>query len=404
MSRAGFFYEFEWPLKIVAGPHALEHLAFEMRRLGMKRVLLLSDEGLEKVGWVKRVRAQMAEEAHVVEFTRIPPDSDAAVLAEIYALCARESIAGIVALGGGSVLDSAKALTLMIAHRKSDLREIENYEVYTERPVAHIAIATTSGTGSESSHSAVIKDGHQKRLLAGPALYPHVAFLDPELTEKMPLRLAVATGLDAWTHAWESLLSLQVNPVSKALARAAVKTLARDLPQLPRTPSDLQLRQRLAESATFAGIAFTHSMLGMAHALGHTLASIRPVHHGEAVTLFFLHSLAPIMAKTPEFFDEILEDCPFEALRAPTRPTYEALWDFLVSFRRETASGVGIVLSLEKLGVARTDLPKLARGALMDGPSLFSPYAWDEPRLVAFLEKTYDKPSWSLDETRAWIV
>jgi len=398
------FYEFEWPVKIVAGFKALEHLAAEMERLQMKRVLLLSDAGLEKAGWLRRVREQIPSSMHVLEFAGVPPDSDAGVLKDVYGKCQNESIGGIVALGGGSVLDSAKALTLMLAHRQGDLRAIENFEIFTERPIAHIAIPTTSGTGSESSHSAVIKDGAHKRLIAGRALYPHVAILDPEIMEKMPLRLAIATGLDAWTHAWEAATSLQSNPISHAVSRAALKALSEELPRLAQAESDLNLRLRLAESATFAGVSFTHSMLGMAHALGHTLASLRPVHHGEAVTLFFLHSMAPLMLRAPEVFKDLLEDCPFAELRnGAEKPSVASLWDYLVKFRANIAAPLGIVLSLQQFGLSSAELGQLARGALLDGPSLFSPYAWTEAALIEFLEKTAAHSSWTLEEAQAWI-
>jgi alcohol dehydrogenase len=315
-----------------------------------------------------------------------------------------ERIDGLISLGGGSVLDSGKALSLMLARGASDLRDVENFEIYTDRLVPHIAIPTTSGTGSESSHSAVIKDGSQKRLIAGRALYPHTAILDPEIMQKMPLRLAVATGLDAWTHAWESLTSLQTNPFSQAIARAALKTLARELPRLAEHRSDLALRLALAESASMAGIAFTHSMLGMAHALGHTLASLVPIHHGEAVTLFFPHSLGPLLCQRPELFDDLLEDCPFSELRTRgARPDVASLWSYLIEFRRRMAEPVKIALSLKDLGLARERLPDLARGALLDGPSLFSPYAWSEGALLKFLEASYERSSWTMDETRSWL-
>jgi alcohol dehydrogenase len=397
------FYEFEWPVKIVAGDRALEHLAAEVHRLGMKRILLLSDEGLERAGWVRLVRAQIPQDLFISEFARVPPDSDAALLTSLFARATEERIDGLISLGGGSVLDSGKALSLMLARGSSDLRAVENFEIYTDRVLSHIAIPTTSGTGSESSHSAVIKDGSHKRLIAGRALYPHTALLDPRIMQKMPMRLAIATGLDAWTHAWESLTSLQSNPISQAIARAALKSLARELPRLATHPSDLGLRLALAESASLAGIAFTHSMLGMAHALGHTLASLVPIHHGEAVTLFFPHSLSPLLSRCPQLFEDVLEDCPFSELRTGGTPSnVAALWTYLMEFRKRLAEPVGIALSLKSVGLERGRLPELARGALLDGPSLFSPYAWSEADLLRFLEHTYERDVWSLEETAAW--
>lgn len=398
------FYEFEWPVKIVAGEKALEHLAAEIGRLGMKRILLLSDEGLERAGWVARVREQIPRDLFVFEFAQVPPDSNADLLSQLLLRSQEQRIDGLISLGGGSVLDSGKALSLMLARGAHDLREVENFEIYTDRKLAHIAIPTTSGTGSESSHSAVIKDGSQKRLLAGRALYPHTALLDPEIMQKMPARLAVATGLDAWTHAWESLLSLQTNPVSQAIARAAIKTLSRELPRLATNSSDLSLRLALAESASLAGIAFTHSMLGMAHALGHSLASLMPIHHGEAVALFFPHSLSPLLSLRPRLFDDVLEDCPFAELRAlGARPGVADLWNYLLEFRSRLAEAQRIPLSLQDVGLDRSRLPELARGALLDGPSLFSPYAWSEEGLLKFLEATYARKTWTLTETRSWI-
>ncbi|MGL4794641.1 MAG: iron-containing alcohol dehydrogenase, partial [Aeromonas jandaei] len=287
MSR---YYDFFCPVKLLAGEQALEQLASELASLGARRPLLLTDKGVNATGLATLLANVLAEGELPVAaiWDEIPADSSTAVVERIAKRYAELDCDSLVALGGGSVIDTAKAANILASMGGEHLLDYSGAGCLT-RPLKPLAVVpTTAGTGSEVTLVAVIKDEASGRKVpfTSPFLLPQLAVLDPRLTQGLPLNITAATAMDAMTHAIEAFIGTAKNPVSDALALMAVEKIANALPLILKDPQNKQLRLQLAEGSTLAGMAFSNSMVGLVHALGHSLGARCHLPHGLCMNLF----------------------------------------------------------------------------------------------------------------------
>ena len=208
------YYEFKLPAKILSGDGALEHIPHELDSLGAHRPLLLSDQGLEQVGTVKIVQAALRQGgmAAAETFCRIPPDSSIQVVNQIAGLYRQAQCDSLIAVGGGSVIDTAKGVGMVLAQAGSDLLDSAGCEVLPRGAhVPFVAVPTTAGTGSEATLVAVVANPalQVKMEFLSYHLLPDVAVLDPRMTETLPPRITASTGFDALVHAIEAATCLQ---------------------------------------------------------------------------------------------------------------------------------------------------------------------------------------------------
>lgn len=234
-----------------------------------------------------RDRLSSAAGAPVLVVDDVAPNPDFALLADQTARFARLDAApeAIVALGGGSVIDSAKVFAAARGDFGAVRRFLETKSVVTpSRAIPVIAVPTTAGTGSEVTCWATVWDaaGGSKYSLALPSLYPEKAVVDPVLMLEKPRDLTIATGLDALSHALESLWNKNANPVSASFAVTAAREILEVLPKLVEAPTELDLRARMASAALFAGLAFSNTKTAIAHSLSYPITLRHDVPHGIA--------------------------------------------------------------------------------------------------------------------------
>ena len=208
------YYEFKLPAKILSGEGALEHVPHELQTLGASRPLLLSDQGLAQVGTVKIVQAALRQGGLVPAETycHIPPDSSIEVVNHIAQLYRDTQCDSLIAVGGGSVIDTAKGVGMVLAQAGHDLLDSAGCEVLPRgKHVPFVAVPTTAGTGSEATLVAVVANPaiQVKMEFLSYHLLPDVAVLDPRMTETLPPRITAATGFDALVHAIEAATCLQ---------------------------------------------------------------------------------------------------------------------------------------------------------------------------------------------------
>lgn len=263
------------------GPGEAAGLPAALAELGVVRPLVVADRGIAAAGLLERVARPLGE---VPVFLDVPTNpTEAATLAALERY--REGgCDGIVALGGGSPIDLAKAVALLATH-EGPLVRYAAIEGGLERigPVAPVvAIPTTSGTGAEVGRAALItiEDGRKVGLIS-PHLIPRRALVDPELTIGLPAGLTAATGLDALSHCIETFLSPRENPVADAIALDGARRIWAALPRVCEAPADLAARTEMATGAVMGGLAFQKG-LGAVHSLSHALGSLRELalHHG----------------------------------------------------------------------------------------------------------------------------
>ncbi|KUE80238.1 iron-containing alcohol dehydrogenase [Aeromonas schubertii] len=285
------YFEFFCPVKLLVGESAIEQLPAAMAALGAERPLLITDKGIRASGLADKVYDILGAGALVALAIEdeVPPDSSTQVVERIAERYRRLGCDSLIALGGGSVIDTAKAVNILVSMgEENDLLAWSGADLLT-RPLNPLAVLpTTAGTGSEVTLVAVIRDEKSGRKVpfTSPFLIPNLAVLDPRLTLSLPLPITAATAMDAMTHAIESLIGNSANPVSQGLALMAVEKIARALPAILDKPDDAELRLALAEGATLAGMAFSNSMVGLVHALGHSLGARCHLPHGLCMNLF----------------------------------------------------------------------------------------------------------------------
>jgi acetaldehyde dehydrogenase / alcohol dehydrogenase len=207
----------------------------------------------------------------------------------------------IIAIGGGSVMDAAKAMRLFYESPQLNLRELSLPFLDARKRIASfpqiqhklglIAIPTTSGTGSEVSPAAVISVGERKITLVDYTLVPDMAIVDPLLTLTMPPAITADTGIDALTHALEAAVSIFASPFTDAFCMQAVNLILGALPRAYGDGSDLEARTAMANAATIAGLAFSNAFVGLNHALAHAVGARFGIAHGRANAIFLPHVL-----------------------------------------------------------------------------------------------------------------
>ncbi|WP_421291266.1 iron-containing alcohol dehydrogenase [Aeromonas veronii] len=393
MSR---YYDFFCPVKLLAGEQALEQLASELASLGARRPLLLTDKGVNATGLATLLANVLAEGELPVAaiWDEIPADSSTAVVERIAKRYRELDCDSLVALGGGSVIDTAKAVNILTSMGGDHLLDYSGAGCLT-RPLKPLAVVpTTAGTGSEVTLVAVIKDEASGRKVpfTSPFLLPQLAVLDPRMTQGLPLNITAATAMDAMTHAIEAFIGTAKNPVSDALALMAVEKIASALPQIIHDPQNKQLRLQLAEGSTLAGMAFSNSMVGLVHALGHSLGARCHLPHGLCMNLFLPTVLD---YNRPEVDSELarllLPLVGAERFAAtPAHQRAEATITAIRTLRDTLWQAVKLPRTMSEAGVSdRSLLTEIRDLAVNDGALLFNRKDADREQLLTLLERAW---------------
>jgi len=271
-----------------------------LRDVDTEVAVIVTDEPTEERGAVSEVRMRLrAKQVRV--FSEVMPEPDQEVVLRGLDLLQRTRPDLVVAVGGGSVLDAAKAMRLFYEHPDLDFDDLalpfldarKRVANYPQAPhsVRLVAVPTTSGTGSEVSPAAVITVGHRKATLVDYSLVPDTAIVDPLLTISMPPAITADTGIDALTHALEATVSIFSSPYSQAFSVQAAALILEALPRAYDDGGDLEARTMMANAATLAGLAFSNAFVGVNHALAHAVGARFGLAHGRANGIFLPHVL-----------------------------------------------------------------------------------------------------------------
>jgi alcohol dehydrogenase class IV len=322
-------------------------------------VLVLTDAGVLRAGvagpLIEAVQ-KTGRETHV--FSDIPGNPNVPDVERAHGAVRSEKPTAIVALGGGSVIDTAKACGILLNQPGADWEALQwGKAKVTNRSLPVIAVPTTAGTGSEVSHVAVIGDRRGfKKGLVHREIFPYAAIVDGALMRSLPASITAATGVDALAHALEAFLGKRANAITDALALGAMRELVQHLPETTRNGTNLKARRAVALAATMAGAAMDQSGLGLVHALCGPLAAHYKLHHGLGITLLLAPSLDfDAEAIEPERW-RVLRD----ALALPTASAPSALGDWARQFIR----GLGLPAGLREAGLNPDNLDVMAHEAM----------------------------------------
>lgn len=418
------YYEFFNPVPIIAGPSAIEAIPQLLAQRGSSRVMLVSDAGVSQAGLLGIVNGLLKGELDIrVVADDVPPDSDLAKVGELAASYCQARCEAIIAVGGGSVMDTAKAVNILVSEAVSGGYPTEGGEVASastqggatdlrrfsgagklKRPLKPlVVIPTTAGTGSEVTTIAVIKDheAHRKLSFSSQFLMPDAAILDPRMTLTLPGAITAATAMDALAHAMEAYTGLAKNPLSDTHASTAVRLISENLLPVLRHPDDKRGRLALALAATLAGAAFSNSMVGNVHTLGHAVGAVCGVPHGTCMAILLPYGMAYNLPKIGDHLGELLLPLAGARIHAST-PAYahpyrviESLHQLNQSLHEATGGRHGRCFKELTDGDGRPLVPRKAfddivAAAMSDASQIFNPVDMDRGDLHKILKDAWE--------------
>ncbi len=280
-------HTYNFPTKIEYGPGAVKDMVNTIKATGVKKGLLVTDKGIEKVGTpAKLVELFKAAGIEIEIFSDVksnPTDENVYNGAEVYKSCGAEFIVG---LGGGSPIDAAKTIKCMATHegpleKYDDMKGGDKY-IQNNMPPFY-AVPTTAGTGSEVGRSSVITilKNNTKTIIFSPYLMPDIAVLDPELTVSMPAWLTAATGVDAFVHNLEAYIMDVFHPFADGIAKEGLEMCIKHLPVAVKDGNDIAARGNMLMASAMGATAFQKG-LGLNHSIAHALGVMFDAHHGLA--------------------------------------------------------------------------------------------------------------------------
>jgi alcohol dehydrogenase len=374
MLKSGIYFQ-QSPVLFGTGTH--KQAGEKAKELGMTKVMLVTDKGVKEAGHADKVAAFLREAGiEVIMWDGALQDCPENTVREAAKICRESKVDGIVGVGGGSVLDTAKAVAAVVPNGDDVLDDIALYitgqKQYANPRLKQLLIPTTAGTGSESTFVSVVtsikNDG--KVGLPSPSDY---AIVDPELTLGCPAYITAYTGLDAFSHANEALTEKKNNPHSDLLAYEAIRLITKWLPVAVNDINNLEARENLAFASNIAGISFNESGVHIGHALAHQLGHIYDLPHGVCCALF-TPAVIEFAAKTyPEKVKRIGEAMGIEVKSEKPEEIGKIVADEVRKLVREVK-----IPTFKELGLTKEQVLELA-------PVAFN---WPDPLCHAFAGET----------------
>ncbi|WP_180063217.1 iron-containing alcohol dehydrogenase [Acinetobacter sp. YH16042] len=390
------YYEFFCPVKVIAGHAALEHIPFELSTLGAKRPMIITDKGVRSNQLLAPIEAAFESTETVIGyiFDDVPPDSSLETVRKAAQLYRDNQCDAIIAVGGGSVIDTSKATNILVSEGGDDLLKYSGAHNLPKPLKPFFVIPTTSGTGSEVTMVAVVSDPEKnvKMAFASNYLMPHAAILDPRMTQTLPPHLTAMTAMDAMTHAIEAYTCMAANPISDAYATAAIKKISNSLFGVLDNTSDAHGRLELAQASTMAGIAFSNSMVGLVHSLGHALGAVAHLPHGLCMNLFLPYVLEYNKEVNGDKIAELLLPLagPDIYAQTPANLRAEKAISTLLAMRDRLFSLTKLPRTLSETGkVTEAQLDEVAEKALNDGSIIYNPKETSLEDLKTILKKAW---------------
>ncbi|MDF2958659.1 MAG: alcohol dehydrogenase [Paenibacillus sp.] len=381
------------PETVICGINAFEQLGTLAADMGSK-ALIISDPVMQKLGIVQRCE-QLLQAASVtsVSYTGVDSEPTDKHVEEGLDMCREHDCRFIVAVGGGSCLDTAKAVAVMMNNEGFIGDYAGGKRLFDKKPLPLIAVPTTAGTGSEVTKVTVITNSatHEKIMISQPELLPRVALVDPLLSLSCPPGTTAATGIDALCHAVEAYLSRKANPVTDSLALAAVKDISANILRAYENGDDVNAREKMMTGAMIAGAAFSNASVALVHGMSRPIGAQFHVPHGISNAMLFpavleytkndaLPRLADVgQMMRPELTNERLTDRQWA--------------DVVITEIKRLCTAMKIP-NLKNWGIKREAflyaLPRMADDAIKSGSPANNPTIPDHAEIIQLYKLCYD--------------
>lgn len=358
--------------EMIFGAGSLNLIDSYAKRFALENTMLVTDKGVMSAGWSGIVKKQL-EAAGIKavlfdEVTPNPKDHEVMKGAELYRKC---SCDGIIAVGGGSPLDCAKGIAIVVTNGG----HINAYEGVDKIPYPMpplLCIPTTAGTAADISQFAIITNTAEKRKIAivSKTVVPDIALIDPTPTVTMSQQMTACSGLDALVHAVEAFVSTASSHFTDMQALDAIRLIATNFEAVMKDPENMEARNGMALASTEAGMAFSNASLGAVHAMAHALGGILDSPHGECNALLLEYVIRFNFKTVPAKYRQVAEAL---AIPEATTASDEDLLEKLVLRIRGLRNSGGITGSLKDIGVESTMIPQLAFNAMHDACMITNP-------------------------------
>jgi aldehyde dehydrogenase (NAD+) len=371
-------FAFEGPTRVISGPDSIIGLQYEINKLNCSRAVIITDKGIRSAGLLDKVEKALGNVCAGV-FDEVVEDSGYLVVDKAADFCKDVNADILVSLGGGSSIDTAKAVAIILTNGGKAIDCISIYKL-VDPLMPHIAIPTTAGTGSEVSNIAVIKneDIDRKFNIAEFPITPNVAILDPHMTVSLPRTLTAATGMDALSHAIDGMCSIMRNPVCTGHGLNAIRMIAKYLPVVVENGHDVQARMQMQIAAATAGWAFSIPSTILTHSLAHCIGAKYKVHHGTLCGLFLPH----VMRFNRDYcLDELAMVAEAMGINISSKSKTEAS-EAAADAVADLLKKIGLPTRLSDLNIAESEIDLIALDAMTEIPTLANPRKCS-PELIA---------------------
>jgi alcohol dehydrogenase class IV len=384
-------FVFHSPTKVLFSEGEAQHAFDVIREYGAKKTLIVTDNVLLQKGIIEPAINSFRDGdcQEPVIFSDVPPDSDVDIVNAASAIAKSERCDSVLAIGGGSVLDTAKVVNVCLS-LGGELMDYEGLNNLTSRLLPLVAVPTTAGTGSEVSMVAMVKDVKEnKKLLFGSRfLAPDAAILDPTLIVSLPPKLTAATGLDAVTHDIEAYsATISRSNFTDCLCLESIRLLFDFLPRATSHGDDLEARSATLVASTMAGVAFTNSGVGIVHALSHATGGQFGTHHGMTNSVFFPHGMRFNLDAIASRYASIAR-----FLGLSKSKNDKAASEALIEAVEELSKRIGLPTRLRDLGVPElkdNQIEELAFIASVDAAIMFNPKESSIKDLMEIYSRAY---------------
>lgn len=397
------FYEFYAPVTIVSGHNSIQEIATYLQKLGAKRPFLIVTRSIYNLGLCSQFIKKFPKSITIgYETSDIPQDSDVPCVEALAKEYIQNECDAIIAIGGGSVIDTAKGINILATHKYGKLKDFSGSFTIRKKLNPLIVVPTTSGTGSEVTVVSVIADKNENKKLLFLSWYllPSVAILDPQMTLTLPPYLSAATGMDALCHAIEAVVSTAKNNASHELALTAIVKIINYLPIVLQEPKNKEARLQMAIASNLAGIAFSNAMVGIVHTLAHATGAITHIAHGNLISIFLPYGLEYNLHKNAfmlsEIYRNIHPDLYIQSLHVHNAISFIDEIKSFTSHINELLQGnfpcclKDVKTKEGKAAMSLSQIPKIAATALNDGSVLYSGEQLSLQEAKELLEAAWD--------------
>ncbi len=357
------------PNGILFGFHSILKTGERAAGLGCSRALLVTDETMARLGYAQIVSELLLKEGIKIEvYDRVEPEPHMETAERLGEMVRGVKADLVIGLGGGSPMDMAKVAAILATNDESPL-ELMNKKVVAKPALKKILIPTTSGSGSEVSGAFVASAGREKYYMRSPYAVPEIAIIDPGLTVSLPARITASSGIDALSHAIESLMNRQANPFHDALGLGGVELISRSLRRAFLDGRDLEARYSMSLGSTMAMISLSGTGGLYAHSLSYVLAGIQPIVHGEGCAVSLPHTMAFIL---PVMENKLALIARAMGERTESLSPREA-GEGAVQMVYDLAAAIGLPASLKAMNFRYEDLDEMAELCVTKYPRANNP-------------------------------